>query len=255
MKNLATIVFLTLFSMVCNVVAGQSPINLHLQPELDPKSSRPFINHSRNSAGQGLVVEESSVVISIPTDDEFYIGKHRVKRAEIAPQVDKLLRELSPEKRVPYLKAAREVKYGTLLSIRDELLSLGYEHIALVADKNQGHKFNPNSGVSEKAASEGPALKTRGDEKLLVASVATTKKGSIRIKIGETWVPLNGLAKKVRGLLNGRVFKGMIIEAPGAIHYGSIVQVMDELKSGGAEEIGLGLRNAHGRGLKSPRPR
>lgn len=216
MKNLAIFIFLTLFSTVCHVVASAFPVQ---------------------------VIEESSVVISIPTDDEFYIGKRRVTRAEIAPEVDKLLRDLPPEKRRPYVKAAREVKYGTIISIRDDLRSLGYEEIALVSDKRR--KSNRNSTtktrVAEKGASEAPMLGTSTGNKLFVATVATRRNGTMIIKVGGTQVPLSGLAKQVRSLLNSRVFKGMILEAPGAIHYGSIVQVIDELKAGGAEEIGLGL--------------
>ena len=219
MKHLPTIIFLTVFSTVCHVVAANT---LPVQ-----------------------VVEETSIVISIPTDDEFYIGKRRVTRAEIAPEVAKLLLNLPLEKRVPYVKAGKDVKYATLISIRDDLHSLGCKQIGLVGDRGRVRKPNPNSttktGLSAKVASEVPVLKNISDEKPLVAHVATTKTGSITIRIGKTQLPLRRLAKKVRGLLNGRVYKGMIIEATEATHCGFIVQVIDELKAGGAESIGLGI--------------
>jgi len=74
-------------------------------------------------------------------------------------------------------------------------------------------------------------------------TIETTKTGAIIITVGETSVPLTQLAGKVRVILNARAHKAVRILAPGTIDIESIVAVIDELKSGGAEEIGFGIKS------------
>jgi len=74
-------------------------------------------------------------------------------------------------------------------------------------------------------------------------TVETVAGGKIITKVGEARVPLRELANKVRVLLKDRTNKGVEIEAPGTTDYDSIVQVIDEVKAGGAEPIVLGLKS------------
>jgi biopolymer transport protein ExbD len=194
------------------------------------------------------VIGKPSAVLSLPTDAEIYLGKQRIARAEVAPEVDKLLRDQAEDKQIAYIKCASDVKYGTVVGIMDDIGFLGYEKIGLVADKKKAQPAPKIHSTSEtmpgkKVATRSDTQATGGNQDLLVVTIETTKAGTIIIKIGETPVPLIQLASKVRGVLNGRADKAVTILAPGTIDMKSIVAVVDELKAGGAEAIGFGIKS------------
>jgi biopolymer transport protein ExbD len=76
-----------------------------------------------------------------------------------------------------------------------------------------------------------------------VVLVGESAEGTVVATVGGIRVPLDDLASKVRALLKDRADKTVKIVAPGMIHYGAIDQVIDELKSGGADPIMLGLKS------------
>jgi biopolymer transport protein ExbD len=191
------------------------------------------------------VIGKPSAVLSLPTDAEIYLGKQRIARADVAPEVDKLLRDQPEDKQIAYIKCASDVKYGTVVGIMDDIGSLGYEKIGLVADKKKDQPAPKIHSTSEtmpgKKVASGSV--TQATEDLLVVTIETTEAGAIIIKVGETPVPLTQLANKVRGVLNARANKGMTVLAPGTIDMKSIVAVIDELKAGGADAIGFGIKS------------
>jgi biopolymer transport protein ExbD len=97
--------------------------------------------------------------------------------------------------------------------------------------------------LSKQVASRSGAQATGGKEDLLVVTIETTKAGAITIKVRDTPAPLTQLAGRVRVILNGRADKAVRILAPGTIEIKSIVAVIDELKAGGAEAIGFGIKS------------
>ena len=211
------------------------------------ESTEQTINDSGGPANTEQMIDKSSVVVSIPNEDEFYIGKRRVARAEIVTEIDQLLRDRPEEKQIAYVKAAPEIKYGAIVSIIDDIGALGYG-VGLVADKKKSQTAPKVSSTREttpgkKDVSERSGAKTTGADDLLVVTVEMTKAGTIIIKIGETPVPLSQLANKVRRILNDRNDKAVKILAPGSLQYESIVAVIDELKAGGAKPIGFGIKS------------
>src|SRR5258708_17927939 len=83
------------------------------------------------------VIGKPSAVLSVPTDAEIYLGKQRIARAEVANEVDKLLRDQPEDKQIAYIKCASDVKYGTVVGIVDDIVSFAYEKIVLAADKKK----------------------------------------------------------------------------------------------------------------------
>src|SRR5205085_10586652 len=53
------------------------------------------------------IIKESSIVISVPNDGEYYLGKKRVTKEELTDQVDKLLKDIQrkEEDRIVYIKS------------------------------------------------------------------------------------------------------------------------------------------------------
>jgi biopolymer transport protein ExbD len=83
---------------------------------------------------------DTSVVISIPRDGEFYFGKDRVTQAEIPDRLKGAFKDKPPEGRVVYIKASLDVVYRTVVSVIDTVRGAGFNQIALVTDADSGSK-------------------------------------------------------------------------------------------------------------------
>ena len=84
------------------------------------------------------IIKESSVVISIPSDGLYYLGKKQVAREELADKVDSLLKNIKNDQdRIVYIKSGVGVSYGYVVNVINEVRKLGVDKIGLVADKKK----------------------------------------------------------------------------------------------------------------------
>ena len=85
------------------------------------------------------IIKESSVVISIPNDGEYYLGKVPVTKNELNDKVDRMLKAIKSEQdKIVYIKSGVNVSYGEVVGIINEVRKLGVDKIGLVADKKKG---------------------------------------------------------------------------------------------------------------------
>ncbi len=93
------------------------------------------------------IIKESSIVISIPNDGEYYLAKNKVAKEQLTDKVDTLLKGIKNEQdRIVYIKSGVGVSYGDVVNVINEVRKLGVDKIGLVADKKKG-------GAPAKAAS------------------------------------------------------------------------------------------------------
>jgi biopolymer transport protein ExbD len=197
---------------------------------------------SKSAQSLAQTVDANSIVVSVVSENEIYIGKVRIARGEIATEAERHLRLLPEERRIVYIKALPEVSYGVVVGVIDEIRALGYG-IGLVKHKAQGqpatavgsaHRTEP----SEQSNGERSGTQAAGlDDDQLVVTVEAADRSGIRVKVGDTLVPLREIAGTVRASLKGRAKKRVMIVAPSTIQYGLITEVIDEIKAGGAEEV------------------
>jgi len=84
------------------------------------------------------IIKESSIVISIPNDGEYYLAKKRLQREQLADEVDKLLEKIKNEQdKIVYIKSGVGVSYGDVVNVINEVRKLGVDKIGLVADKKK----------------------------------------------------------------------------------------------------------------------
>jgi biopolymer transport protein ExbD/biopolymer transport protein TolR len=83
------------------------------------------------------IVKDTSAVLSIPNDTEFYIGRDRVVREDIPKKIGNILKDKPPAEQVVYVKSDKFVKYGTVVSVIDSIREAGYDRIGLVAEKEK----------------------------------------------------------------------------------------------------------------------
>lgn len=84
------------------------------------------------------IIKETSIVISIPNDGQYYLGKKQVAKEELADKVDTMLKAIKKdEDRIVYIKSGVGVSYGDVVNVINEVRKLGVDRIGLVADKKK----------------------------------------------------------------------------------------------------------------------
>ena len=84
------------------------------------------------------IIKESSIVISIPNDGEYYLGKQKLQREQLTEKVDRMLEGIKNEQdRIVYIKSGVGVSYGDVVNVINEVRKLGVDKIGLVADKKK----------------------------------------------------------------------------------------------------------------------
>lgn len=83
------------------------------------------------------IVKDTSVVLAIPADEEFYIGRDKIARADIPKTIERMLKDKPAAEQVVYIKSSTNVKYGTVVSVIDAIRESGFDRIGLVAEKEK----------------------------------------------------------------------------------------------------------------------
>jgi biopolymer transport protein TolR len=84
------------------------------------------------------IIKESSIVISIPNDGQYYLGKVPVAREQLTDKVDTMLKNIKNDQdRIVYIKSGIGVSYGDVVNVINEVRKLGVDKIGLVADKKK----------------------------------------------------------------------------------------------------------------------
>ena len=92
------------------------------------------------------IIKESSIVISVPNDGEYYLAKQRVAKEQLTDKVDTLLKGIKNENdRIVYIKSGVNVSYGDVVTVINEVRKLGVDKIGLVADKKKGGAAAPKA--------------------------------------------------------------------------------------------------------------
>ena len=86
----------------------------------------------------GDITKDTSVVISIPDNNNFYIGKDPYPLTALAEKIQGMMKDKAPDKRIVYIKSGVEVNYGTVVQAIDIIRKQDIDKIGLVADKKKG---------------------------------------------------------------------------------------------------------------------
>ena len=86
----------------------------------------------------GDIVKDSSVVVAIPDNNNFYIGKEIFPLDQLGEVIKKRMEGKTPEKRIVYIKSGIDVDYGRVVAAIDTIRKQDIDKIGLVADKKKG---------------------------------------------------------------------------------------------------------------------
>ncbi|MGH9943560.1 MAG: ExbD/TolR family protein [Pyrinomonadaceae bacterium] len=91
----------------------------------------------RNPEEDPAIIKESSVVIAITKDNQFYLGKKKVDPVELKDEVSKNMENKKPEERIVYIRSDVGASYGTVVEAINTIRQAGIDQIGLVADKKK----------------------------------------------------------------------------------------------------------------------
>lgn len=86
----------------------------------------------------GDIAKDTSVVIAIPDNNNFYIGKEQYPLDALGDKVKKLMENKTPEKRIVYIKSGIDVDYGRVVDAIKTIRKQDIDKIGLVADQKKG---------------------------------------------------------------------------------------------------------------------
>ena len=86
----------------------------------------------------GDITKDTSVVIAIPNNTDFYLGKEQYPLSELGTKIQTMMKDKAPDKRIVYIKSGIEVDYGTVVEAIDVIRKQDIDKIGLVADRKKG---------------------------------------------------------------------------------------------------------------------
>src|SRR5919199_3133755 len=84
------------------------------------------------------IIKESSVVVAITRDNQFYLKKERVDAVDLKDQITKAMESKKPEERIVYIRSDIGANYGSVVEVINTIRQAGIDQIGLVADKKKG---------------------------------------------------------------------------------------------------------------------
>ena len=85
----------------------------------------------------GDIAKDTSVIVAIPDNSNFYIGKDQYPLAMLGERIKTLMQDKAPEKRIVYIKSGIDVDYGKVVEAIDTIRKQDIDKIGLVADKKK----------------------------------------------------------------------------------------------------------------------
>jgi|SRR4051812_17686179 biopolymer transport protein TolR len=86
------------------------------------------------------IIRETSVVLTIPNNSDFYINKDPYSKETLGEKIKKLMEGKTPDKRIVYIKSGVGVDYGTVVEAINIVRKQDVDKIGLVADRKKGVK-------------------------------------------------------------------------------------------------------------------
>lgn len=81
--------------------------------------------------------KESAVIVSVPKDFDYYLGKKKVSLDQLKSEVEKALEKKKEDERIVYIKSGVGVSYGEVVNVINAVREKGVDRIGLVADKKK----------------------------------------------------------------------------------------------------------------------
>jgi biopolymer transport protein ExbD/biopolymer transport protein TolR len=92
----------------------------------------------KNPEEDPAIIKESSIVVAITKENEYYVSKDKVDITELKDRVTKAMENKKAEERIVYIKSDVASQYGSVVEVINTIRQAGIDQIGLVADKKKG---------------------------------------------------------------------------------------------------------------------
>lgn len=256
MKKSAVIALLNLlvFTLSCSLVDSYTSES---SKESDPiRSNR--VNIPRNMKYSYIdrdILKETSCLVTLPNENEIWFGKGPRLREELGDAVRKCAENLTPDKRIVYVKSDVFIDYGKVIQVIDIVRKQDIDKIGFVVsptdkindiqnvlevkipaepkdeDLSKPLKPNPNTLVVFIGKGNGKLRLNQDD----IGDVSNTE--PLTAKLMEIFKMRESLGILREG--SNEVEKTVFIKAPKSVKYAEVVKVIDALKASSAYPVGL----------------
>jgi len=86
----------------------------------------------------GDIAKDTSVIIAIPDNNNFYIGKDQFPLTELGEVIKRRMEGKTPDKRIVYIKSGVDVDYGRVVAAIETIRKQDIDKVGLVADRKKG---------------------------------------------------------------------------------------------------------------------
>ncbi len=84
------------------------------------------------------ITKDSAVVISIPSDGVYYLGRDPVRKEQLVEKIQLRMKALKPsDPQIVYIKGSVNVQYGDVVDVVNLIRDAGFEQLGLVSDKKK----------------------------------------------------------------------------------------------------------------------
>ena len=91
----------------------------------------------KNPDEDQAINKETSVIISVPNDNDYYLAKKKVSLDDLKTAVEKALANKKEEDKIVYIKSGVNVSYGEVVKVINAVREKGVDKIGLVADRKK----------------------------------------------------------------------------------------------------------------------
>jgi biopolymer transport protein TolR len=95
---------------------------------------------SKNSEEDQNINKETAVVVAIPADGQFYLGKELIAKDRLTEKIKAMMENRKIDDRVVYIKGGAMVSYGSIVDTISSIRESGIDRIGLVTDKEKEKK-------------------------------------------------------------------------------------------------------------------
>jgi len=95
---------------------------------------------SKNSEEDSNINKETAVVVAIPADGQFYLGKELIAKERLTEKIKAMMENRKIDDRVVYIKGGALVSYGSIVDTISSIRESGIDRIGLVTDKEKEKK-------------------------------------------------------------------------------------------------------------------
>jgi biopolymer transport protein ExbD/biopolymer transport protein TolR len=92
----------------------------------------------KNPEEDKAIIKESSLVIAITAENEYYVSKDKIEITDLRDQITQTMENKRPEERIVYIKSDVNANYGSVVEVINTIRQAGIDQIGLVADKKKG---------------------------------------------------------------------------------------------------------------------